>query len=124
MKKLAWVVLSLLFITCGKPLPDLAPIDLEQWKNDKGGCTRHRIIFLEEIQKQKDELKGLSEKDIIQLLGRPDHNELYKRNQKFYYFDIEPGKNCNDHTATAGQQLIIRFTAMGFAKEVSVETSE
>jgi len=122
MKNLAWVALSLLFITCGKPLPDLTPIDLTQWKDDKGGCKQQRVNFIEELNNQKDELKGLSEKDIIQLLGRPDHNELYKRNQKFYYYDIDPGKSCNDQLT--GQQLIIRFTAMGYAKEVSIETLE
>jgi hypothetical protein len=122
MKKLVWVSLSLLLITCGKPLPDLAPIDLTQWKDDKGGCSQRRLAFIEELKSQKDELKGFSEKDIIKILGRPDHNELYKRNQKFYYYDIAPGKSCNDQVA--GQQLVIRFTAMGYSKEVSIESIE
>jgi hypothetical protein len=122
MKNLVWIGLSLLIITCGKPLPDLSPIDLTVWKGDKGGCQQKRIIFLEELKTQKDELKGLSEKDIIQILGRPDHNELYKRNQKFYYYDIDPGKACDKQIA--GRQLVIRFTAMGYAKEVSIESIE
>lgn len=122
MKKLVWVGLSLLLITCGKPLPDLAPIDLAQWKDDKGGCKQGRLAFIEELKGQKDELKGFSEKDIIKILGRPDHNELYKRNQKFYYYDIDSGKSCNDQVA--GQQLVIRFTAMGYSKEVSIESIE
>ena len=122
MKKLAWIGLSLFFITCGKPLPDLAPIDVAQWKDDKGGCKQKRFAFLQEVQNQKDELKGLSEKDIIKLLGRPDHNELYQRNQKFFYYDIAPGKSCNDQAV--GEQLIIRFTAMGYAKEISIESNE
>ncbi len=123
MKKLSWVSLFLLIIACGKPLPDLAPIDLAQWKDDKDGCKQIRLSILEELKIQKDELKGLSEKDIIELLGRPDHNELYKRNQKFYYYDIDPGKSCNDKV-TAGRQLVIRFTAMGYAKEVSISPNE
>jgi len=122
MKNLVWIGLSLLLIMCGKPLPDLAPIDLIQWKADKGGCNQQRLTYIEELKIQKGELKGLSEKDIIELLGRPDHNELYKRNQKFYYYDIEPGTSCNDQLA--GQQLVIRFTAMGYAKEVSIESIE
>jgi hypothetical protein len=122
MKKLVWVGLSLLLTTCGKPLPDLTPIDLAQWKDDKGGCNQRRLSFIEELKNQKDELKGFSEKDIIKILGRPDHNELYKRNQKFYYYDIDPGKSCNDQAA--GLQLVIRFTAMGYSKEVSIESIE
>lgn len=69
---------------------------------------------------QLEELKGLSEKDIIKLLGRPDRNELYKRNQKFYYYDIDPGKACAE-TIVENQQLVLRFNAMGLAKEVTVE---
>jgi hypothetical protein len=123
MKNLSWFGLCLLLIACGKPLPDLNPIDLPQWKADKGGCTHSRTRYLAELQQQKEELKGLSEKDIISLLGRPDQHELYKRNQKFYRYDLTPGKSCASPSA-AGQQLIIRFTAMGYAKEVSIETNE
>lgn len=122
MKKLAWLGLSIILIMCGKSLPDLAPIDLAAWKDDKGGCKQRRITFLHPLQNQKDELKGLSEKDIIRLLGRPDYNELYKRNQKFYYYAIAPGKSCGEQIA--GEQLIIRFTAMGYAKEISIGLNE
>ncbi len=123
MKNLAFVGFCLLIISCGKPIPDLSPIDLNQWKADKGGCAQMRSRFLTELQNQKEELKGLSEKDIIRLLGRPDLNELYKRNQKFYRYDLTPGKSCASSLAS-GQQLIIRFTAMGYAKEVSIESTE
>lgn len=120
MKK--WLLLSVvcLVFSCGKPLPDLSPIDLAQWKEDKGGCNQIRSSFLTELTQQKDELKGLSEGDVIKLLGRPDRNELYKRNQKFYYYDLEPGKVCG--STLLNQQLILRFNAMGMAKEVSIET--
>ena len=123
MKNPSLFALALLIVACGKPLPDLSPIDLAQWKEDKAGCNEVRYSFVEELKIQKDELKGLSEKDIIELLGRPDRNELYKRNQKFYYYDIEPGKKC-DSTIKDTQQLIVRFNAMGMAKEVSIELME
>ena len=120
MKKGLLYSLVLFVFACGKPLPDLAPIDLSQWKEDKDGCKNVRARFRSELISQKDELKGLSEKDIIELLGRPDRNELYKRNQKFYYYDIEPGKACD--SLAANQQLILRFNAMGMAKEVTIES--
>jgi len=112
--------LSLLMISCGKPLPDLSPINLQEWKDDRGGCNGKRITAINELEVQKEKLKGLSEDEIIKVLGRPDRNELYKRNQKFYYYDITPGKTCSENVN--GKQLIIRFTAMGYAKEVSIET--
>lgn len=119
MKKYLWVSFVVVGFSCGKPLPDLAPVNLAQWKEDKGGCQNIRSTFLHELTSQKDELKGLSEGDVIKLLGRPDRNELYKRNQKFYYYDIEPGKSCD--STLVNQQLIIRFNAMGRAKEIAVE---
>jgi len=119
MKKLLLFSVVLVAFSCGKPLPDLSPIDLHQWKEDKGGCKNIRTSFLPDLISQKEELKGLSEDAIIELLGRPDRNELYKRNQKFYYYDLEPGKPC-DSTAH-NQQLILRFNAMGMAKEVAIE---
>ncbi|MBX2894176.1 MAG: outer membrane protein assembly factor BamE [Cyclobacteriaceae bacterium] len=118
MKK--WLFLSVVLIACGKPMPDLSPLDLAQWKEDKNGCQRFREQHISYLINQLEELKGLSEKDIIKLLGRPDRNELYKRNQKFYYYDIDRGKVCSD-SLLENQQLVLRFNAMGLAKEVTVE---
>lgn len=118
MKK--WLLLSVVVISCGKPIPDLAPLNLELWRDDKNGCARAREQNLSDLINQLEELKGLSEKDIIELLGRPDRNELYKRNQKFYYYDVNPGKACSD-SVVENQQLVLRFNAMGLAKEVTVE---
>ncbi|MBL7862609.1 MAG: hypothetical protein JNJ65_15695 [Cyclobacteriaceae bacterium] len=115
-----WWWLSLILCACGKPLPDLAPIDLEPWKSDKGGCLQVRSASIDALILQREELKGLSETDLINLLGRPDRNELYKRNQKFYYYDLEPGLACADAVKN-NQQLVVRFNAMGLAKEVSIE---
>ncbi|MBK8291628.1 MAG: hypothetical protein IPK96_12555 [Flammeovirgaceae bacterium] len=121
MKKYLWLSVVVIISSCGKPLPDLSPIDLAQWKEDKGGCQNIRNRFLIDLTSQKDELKGLAEGDIIRLLGRPDRNELYKRNQKFYYYDLEPGRSCD--SIISNQQLIIRFNAMGRAKEVAIEVA-
>lgn len=118
MKKWWW--LSVILISCGKSLPDLAPIDLNSWKSDKGGCQQIRSQSLPSLSEQREELKGLSETQVIQLLGRPDRNELYKRNQKFYYYDLEAGKSCSD-SLESNQQLVLRFNAMGRAKEVTIE---
>jgi hypothetical protein len=60
----------------------------------------------------------LSETQILQLLGRPDQNELYKRNQKFYYYWIT-GPDCS--TDSTKLKLGIRFTAMGISKEISFD---
>jgi hypothetical protein len=120
MKMKKWLFLSVVIVSCGKPLPDLQNIDLNLWKEDKGGCKNLRSAELNDLNSNLENLKALSEKDIIELLGRPDRNELYKRNQKFYYYDLEPGKSCSD-SIKVNQQLVLRFNAMGRAKEVTVE---
>ena len=70
---------------------------------------------------QKDKLLALSELDIVDLLGKPDEQELYKRNQKFYYYFIEPSPECSLPSEGASLRLVIRFNAMGLAKEIVTE---
>ena len=112
---LAWVIGS-----CELPLPSLDGIDLVQWKNDRNGCGGQRASMIEALQNQRNKLEGLTETQISKLLGRPDQNELYKRNQKFYHFFLQPGPACGQST---GKQLrlSIRFNATERAKEVAIE---
>ncbi len=76
----------------------------------------------ESIVAQREKLLALKELQIVDLLGKPDQNELSKRNQKFYYYFLQPAKECNtgDSTITP-KRLAIRFNAMGLAKEVRIE---
>ncbi len=110
------LLLSIVFISCDRPLPSLANVDQERWKNDKSGCKGDRAAMLQPLKEQKAKLQGLSEMQIVKLLGKPDQNELYKRNQKFFFYWIS-GPKCS----TDSLRLGIRFTAMGFAKEISFE---
>jgi len=110
----------LLLAGCGKPAPSFTDVDISKWREDKNGCLGDRLRYLDSFTLQKDKLKALSETDIIKLLGRPDRNELYKRNQKFYYYMLEPGIECGIDNQTP-RKLSIRFNAMGLAKEVIIE---
>ena len=114
------VVILLVLVACGKSLPDLQGIDLDRWKDDKNGCQGHRIVMEPALTSELTKLKGLAEMDIIHLLGRPDQNELYKRNQKFYFYFIHAGPPCPQADSTQ-KRLSICFNAMGFAKEVAIE---
>lgn len=119
MKKLFIFLLCLVF-SCGRPLPLLEGIDLRQWKADRFGCNGFRERSMGQLSSQKDKLKGLSEDDILKLLGRPDQNELYKRNQKFYHYFMEPSEKCDTAKQNA-RKLSIRFNAVDLAKEVVIE---
>lgn len=118
-KLLSAIILSIAF-GCGKPLPEFNNLNLEDWKNDKNGCTSYRTEHIEDIRTQKDKLLALKESQIIGILGRPDRNELYKRNQKFFQYYLEAGSACSNAKEGA-LMLVIRFNAMGLAKEVAIE---
>ena len=75
----------------------------------------------EAIDEEKTKLLGLDEMQLVELLGSPDQNELYSRNQKFYYYFIEPAPSCDVKGDSTSERLVIRFNAVGLAKEVSIE---
>jgi len=109
---------AVLLVACGKPLPTLDGIDLKQWKEDRNGCNHFREKVIEKLVPQKDKLLGLSEDDVIGLLGRPDQNELYKRNEKFFKYFLEPGPSCGKDSSDV--ILSIRFNSVGLAKETAI----
>lgn len=113
-------VLCLLLFSCGKAIPELKDIDLSEWKNDSNGCNGYRSSTQTSLQTQRDVLLGLDEMQLVSLLGRPDEQELYKRNQKFYYYHLTASSLC-DPPVSISQRLIIRFNAVGLAKEVIIE---
>ncbi len=123
MLRFSAAALLLLCAACGDALPTLDGLDTERWRSDKNACLGHRREMELALIREKDKLKGLSEMDVVELLGRPDKNELYKRNQKFFCYYVSPGPDC-DKSDEQPVQLIIRFNAMGYAQLVSVGTHE
>lgn len=119
---LSLITLLLTIVSCTQSLPELEGIDRQVWKDDKNGCIGKRAEMIGAITRQKDKLLGLSETGLVELLGKPDQNELYKRNQKFYYYFIQPSAECNGQPRDEhSERLVIRFNAMGLAKEIGVE---
>jgi hypothetical protein len=114
------LLLLILLSACGKTLPNFDDLDLARWREDKNACIGDRNKSIDTLDKQKDKLKALSESDVIKLLGRPDQNELYKRNQKFYRYFLEAGVVCGVDNSNP-KRLTIRFNAIGLAKEVIIE---
>ena len=73
------------------------------------------------MDSEKDKLLGLDQMQIVEILGKPDLNELSTRNQKFFHYFIEPSPSCPAATDSLSKKLVIRFNAMGLAKEVAIE---
>ena len=115
------LLLVLLVISCSKPPPTLQNFDTEKWKADKNGCSGERKLLLAALDAQRNDLLGFEELQLVELLGRPDQNELSKRNQKFYFYFIDPAPVCDEKGGKKPKKLTIRFNAMGLAKEVLIE---
>ena len=124
MQRSAWHSIAVMFFilcSCGQSLPHIDGIDVTQWKNDKNGCAGTRAEMADALLSQKEKLLALSELDIVDVLGKPDQQELYKRNQKFYYYFIKPSPDCDLSSTAKSLRLVIRFNAMGLAKEIVTE---
>lgn len=106
-------------VSCGNPLPTLENFDSAVWKDDRNGCKGSRREMAASLEQQKGKLLALKEMQIVSLLGRPDGNELYERNQKFYYYNLTAGTACASQDPTR-LKLEVRFNAMGVAKEVYI----
>lgn len=117
----AFVVICACCLSCNKPLPTLEGVDVEAWQRDKNACNNIRGTMREAMDREKEKLLALKQMQIVSLLGRPDVNELYSRNQKFFYYFVEPAPDCTSAQDTTAQRLVIRFNAVGLAKEVSIE---
>ena len=113
---LSFIVLA----SCSKPIPTMEGVDLTKWKDDKNGCGGKREQMEIAMKNEMSKLKGLSEMDVVDMLGRPDENELFKRNQKFFHYYLTPGPACVD-APPSPHKLIIRFNAMGYAQLVSMD---
>lgn len=120
-KWLGAIFICLLLTACFKNEPHLDGFNKKAWIADKNGCQSKRAAMVTAIERQKDKLLALDEMEIVNVLGKPDQNELYKRNQKFYYYFINPSPECVGVDTTQSVQLVIRFNAMGLAKEISIK---
>ncbi len=121
-KWLSALALTVVLFSCGKTLPTLDGVDLKTWKEDRNGCSGVRSKMIEPLKYQKNSILALDEMQVVKLLGKPDRNELYKRNQKFFLYYLEPAEQCSTvQTITPALKLVVRFNAMGLAKEIAVE---
>ncbi|MEI9921856.1 MAG: hypothetical protein WDO14_24155 [Bacteroidota bacterium] len=120
MKRSLLLSVIVLCFSCSRPLPDLDRFDQKAWKDDPKGCMGSRESQLASLREQREKLKGLSERDVVTLLGLPDANDLSEHNGKFYYYFITPGPGCVG-IDSLGLALIVRFNATGVSREVAIE---
>jgi len=110
---------------CDTPL-DSTKFDLTHWKNDKLACENFRQTSLSDFKKLiQPHLIDLSEKQLVNYLGAPDFRELYKRNQKFYYYQLEKTVACQSKTQSKILQkntlyVVVRMNALNKVSSVTI----
>lgn len=110
----------LLLYSC-TDIPELTDVNIEKWKNDKLGCNGNRIEMIASIIDQKNKLKGLSQNEVIKLLGTADQHELYERSQKFFIYHLEPSKKCDNYAAGYYKAFYIRFNSLDQAVDFNIQ---
>lgn len=97
--------------------------DSAQWKSDLNGCKGLRISLQEQVEEIRLKLVGLNERDIRQLVGKPDTEELMERSQKVYIYYLSPGPKCISTTIKEFTILKVRFDALGTVREATLTTT-
>ena len=121
MRIFRWLSLvAVLSGACGGSSLELNNFDEKKWQEDRFACNGLRAGLSEVVLRQRDQILAHGEMEIVEILGKPDESELYKRNQKFYYYYVEPGPRCDNGNKEA-KKLVIRFNAVGLAKEILIE---
>lgn len=115
-RRLFFLIFLSLLAACN---PDtLNDFDKNVWIQDPKGCKNERIKLLESVEKQKDRLLDLSQAEIVGLLGKPDAQELLKRNAKNFTYFVAQGSQCGKGSQK-GTALVIHFGALNYVSEIS-----
>jgi outer membrane protein assembly factor BamE (lipoprotein component of BamABCDE complex) len=120
--KKTFVLLNLVFIAACKEIPQLENFDKLEWTKDRQGCQNLRRKHLQSLENQRDKFKGLGQNQVMQLLGKPDIQELYNRNQRFYVYFYEKGSQCEGKADIINGKFIkIRISALDAVTEVLIQ---
>lgn len=97
--------------------PKIEGFDPDLWKVEIKYCDQSKVALAEILVKHKEKLLGEGQTKIKKFLGQPSKHELYRRTEKFFYYNLTPGDTCDIETP---QRLSIRFDALDRAKEIMI----
>ena len=114
--------LALFALACsGRGGAEITGFDNTSWKADPNGCKGQRLLLMNDLEGNLEQLKGLKNREVMQMLGKPDRNELYKRSQKFFIYYISTAEACENYDGdTSTVYLSIRFNALGLSNEAII----
>jgi len=117
-----FIIFSIFLTACQNKI-GIDGFNNQDWQKDEYGCQGIRIQLAEELLAEKTKLLGYNEKEVRDFLGKPDEISLYKRNQKFFKYYVNPSADIcdsNAHNAVV-KTLNIKFNATNRSDEVYME---
>lgn len=90
------------------------------WKADYNGCDGNREVQMQYLGEIKQELVGISEVQLLDILGRPNKHELDERKRKRYVYYFMVGKQCIMSTASGTRALVVELDALNRVKTFSL----
>jgi hypothetical protein len=109
----------LLFASCSKP-ENLQKFDSETWIADTNGCNGKRQEMVAQFDSIRKDLYGIKEYVLRDVLGKPDDEELLTRNQRLYYYYLEPGTQCTESgVLPEANRVEVHVNAVGKVSEVT-----
>ncbi len=112
-----FILVGTLFFSCTGKFK-MQNFDSKKWSSDKNGCLGYRAELINEILTQRTNVLGQRETNIRSTFGPPSKQELYVRNQKFFYYTIS-----SDSCGAENKSLELRFNAIGLVKEMKLVSS-
>ncbi len=90
--------------------PEIPGFNTKKWLAFNEDCSDYRLIEGSELILEHEELLlSYGQNEITNTLGPPSRHELFNRNQKFFFYDLD----CLEK-----ETLRFRFDALGRLKEI------
>lgn len=112
-----FVTVALLFQSACSPSPKIEDFDSTAWIKDVNGCEGMRKELCPILEPQRKKLKGLSETELVTVLGKPNKVQIMERQQKYFFYTIQDPVQCH-RTEWEHVELKIRFGATNKVTEV------
>ncbi|MDX5347501.1 MAG: outer membrane protein assembly factor BamE [Hymenobacteraceae bacterium] len=98
----------------------IAGFDSSAWKNDRKSCKGVRTEMIDDVEKIRLQLYGMKEQQVFDILGRPDAEELYRNSQRFFFYYIQPGTQCQQQGGLSEANMLqVRMNALNKVSEIT-----
>lgn len=117
MKPPIYLLGIILLVSSCYSTPKIEGFDPDVWKVEIKYCDQSKVALAQVLVDHKEQLLGAGQAQVKKYLGQPNEHELYRRTQKFFYYNLTPGDTCEIEQP---QRLSIRFDALDRAKEIMI----